>query len=93
MKAICETGAVILALWIVVACAAVAPLAETALQAIAPVLADALSSEIKRKFGPDAVPDAPTAVCIAHDGSALEDYPEEHVNRGWVICFVDRVAE
>jgi len=74
-------------------CAAVAPLAESALQAIAPVLADALSNEIKRKFGPDAVPDPPTAVCIAHDGSALEDYPEEHADRGWVICFVDRVSE
>lgn len=73
------------------ACAAVAPIAESALSAVAPILADALTNEIKRKFGPDAEPDPTTAVCVRHDGSALEDYPEQLADRGWVICFVDRV--
>lgn len=72
-------------------CAAVAPIAESALQAVGPVLWDALTHEIKRKFGPDNEPDAATAECYPHDGSALEDYPEEFGDRGWVICFVDRV--
>lgn len=72
------------------ACAAVTPVVESALQAIAPVLVDALTNEIKSKYGSDAEPDPETAECMSHDGSALEDYPAEFEGRGWVICFVDR---
>ena len=69
------------------------PAVKSALDIVAPLLVDALTSEISRKFGEDAVPDPATAVCIGHDGSALEDYPEDFPHRGWVICFMDRVGE
>ena len=72
-------------------CAAVAPIAESALQAVAPILWDALGDELKRKFGPATEPDVQTAECYQHDGSSLEDYPSEFPHRGWVICFMDRV--
>ncbi len=72
-------------------CAAVAPIAKSALHAVAPILADALTDEIKRKFGPDAEPDPATARCVRDDGSTVEDYPEDFADRGWVHCWVDRV--
>ncbi len=75
-----------LLVWLALACSCDTPAAQTALDVVAPLAVDALTSLVKQRWGSDAEVDVPTANCVKAPESAADWFGDDDRDFEYITC-------